>query len=65
MPAEAPNPLRQQDIEKVASYVMDHLRGKGPPTYEDCTAFFGDGARACGVYKKDAAAPASTATAGK
>jgi mono/diheme cytochrome c family protein len=51
MPNEAANFLRPQDIEKVVDYVLQHIKGKGPPSYQDCVDFFGAGARACDVYR--------------
>jgi hypothetical protein len=39
--------LRPQEIEIVVDWVIQHLKGKGPPSYADCTDFFGAGARAC------------------
>jgi len=51
MPAEAPNFLRARDIEIVVDYVLEHIKGKGAPTFRDCTDFFGEGARACEIYR--------------
>ena len=56
MPAAAANFLRPKEIETVVDYVLQHIKGKGAPTYQDCTDFFGDGARACGVYKSETGA---------
>ena len=59
MPQEAANFLRPHEIEVVVDYVLDHLRGKGQPSYQECTEFFGAGARACDTYKNEAAAGGS------
>jgi len=66
MPQQAANFLRLQDIELVVNYVLQHVKGKGEPSYQDCIDFFSEGARACDVYKKDAGgASSSHATAGR
>jgi mono/diheme cytochrome c family protein len=57
-PAEAANFLRPQEIEIVVDYVLEHIKGKGLPSYRDCTDFFGEGARACDTYRNAAAPPA-------
>jgi hypothetical protein len=57
-PAEAASFLRPQEIEIVVDYVIQHIKGKGSPSYRDCTEFFGEGARACDTYR-NAGAPAS------
>ena len=54
MPQEAANFLRPRDIETVVDYVLRHIKGKGPPSYQDCVDFFGEGARACDVYRGEA-----------
>jgi mono/diheme cytochrome c family protein len=46
-PPKAATFLRAEEIEAVAAYVIDHLQGKGEPTYEDCVAFWGKGEREC------------------
>src|SRR5690348_437753 len=51
MPPEANTFLRPNDIEAVADYVIAHIKGKGEPTYSECTAFFGETSRVCDVYK--------------
>ena len=56
MPPEAANFLRPNEIETVVDWVFLHLKGKGPPSYADCTDFFGPGARACDVYNKEGVA---------
>jgi mono/diheme cytochrome c family protein len=67
MPPEAANFLRPNEIEVVVDWVLGHLKGKGPPSYTDCTNFFGAGARACEIYNKEGAvaAPAETTTVGR
>jgi mono/diheme cytochrome c family protein len=54
MPPEANVFLRPSEIEAVADYVIAHIKGKGEPTYDECTAFFGNGSRVCNVYKTEA-----------
>ncbi len=52
MPVEAPATfLRPGEIAAVADYVIADVKGKGAPTYADCTAFFGEGSRVCNIYK--------------
>jgi mono/diheme cytochrome c family protein len=51
IPPEPTTYLRPHEIEAVVSYVIDHIKGKGPTTYADCTAFWGDTSRVCDVYK--------------
>jgi mono/diheme cytochrome c family protein len=51
MPPEAAAYLRAAEVEAVAIYVVQHLQGKGEPTLEECTAFFGSASRACDVYR--------------
>lgn len=46
-PPKAPTLLRDAEIEAVADYVIGQLQGKGPPTYEDCIAFWGESSRQC------------------
>lgn len=52
MPPEPDYYLRPADIDAVAKYVVSHIKGKGPPTFAQCQAFFGNGTRACDVYEK-------------
>jgi mono/diheme cytochrome c family protein len=42
--------LRKSDIDTVAHYVVDDLKGKGAPTYSQCQAFFGTESRVCETY---------------
>jgi len=60
IPPEANVFLRKEDAEAVADYVLAHIKGKGEPTYAQCTEFFGNTSRVCDVYK--AREPASTET---
>lgn len=46
-PPKAATFLREQEIEAVTAYVIEHLQGQGEPTYEDCVAFWGGGNREC------------------
>ena len=43
--------LRPSEAEAVADYVFAAMKGRGEPTYADCAAFFGDGARTCNIYR--------------
>ena len=43
--------LRPKEIDAVADYAMADVKGKGEPTYAQCTEFFGEGSRVCNVYK--------------
>ena len=49
--AEATIFLAPAEIEAVADYVLATIKGKGEPNLEECVAFFGDGSRACEIYK--------------
>ncbi len=44
----------------MATYVATQLKGKGDPTFEECTAFFGTTSRACDVYRKKEGSDAPT-----
>ncbi|WP_316231399.1 c-type cytochrome [Bradyrhizobium sp. SZCCHNR1051] len=59
MPPEGGVFLRPNDIEAVADYVLAHIKGRGEPTYDECTAFFGNTSRVCDIYKANATKPAS------
>lgn len=59
MPPEGGTFLRPNDIEAVADYVLAHIKGRGEPTYDECTAFFGNTSRVCDIYKANATQPAS------
>jgi cytochrome c553 len=62
--AEAGVFLRPPEIAAVAAYVEQHIKGKGEPDLADCTAFFGEGSRACETYQTGArhALPTPTTT---
>lgn len=51
LPPDAAAFLRPKEIEKVVDYVLEHIKGKGPTSYQDCNDFYGEGSRACEVYK--------------
>ena len=51
IPVEAGLFLRPAEVVAVTDYVLAEVKGKGEPTYAECSAFFGDGARVCNVYK--------------
>jgi cytochrome c551/c552 len=51
IPPEANVFLRKEDAESVADYVLAHIKGKGEPTYAECTDFFGNNSRVCDVHK--------------
>ncbi|MDF0498379.1 c-type cytochrome [Bradyrhizobium yuanmingense] len=51
LPPDAATFLRPMEIEKVVDYVLKHIKGKGPTSYQDCIDFYGDSSRACEVYK--------------
>lgn len=53
-PAEAAAFLRPREIDAVVEYVIEHIKGRGAPGYRDCTDFFGEGARACDIYRNAA-----------
>ncbi|WP_315799586.1 c-type cytochrome [Bradyrhizobium sp. SZCCHNR1002] len=59
MPPEGGVFLRPNDIEAVADYVLAHIKGRGEPSYDECTAFFGNTSRVCDIYKASATRPAS------
>jgi hypothetical protein len=51
IPVEGSTFLRPAEIEAVADYVISAIQGRGEPTYAECTAFFGESARACASYR--------------
>jgi Cytochrome c len=53
IPMEAGTFLRRPDIEAVAAYVIDKLKGKKEVTYNECVEFWGDKSRMCDVYQKE------------
>lgn len=46
-PPKAATFLRDEEIEAVAGYVIDHIQGKDRPDYDDCVAYWGADARQC------------------
>lgn len=52
MPPEPQLFLRPSEIEAVTAYVVDHIKGRGDPTFEECQAFFGEATRACNRYRE-------------
>jgi mono/diheme cytochrome c family protein len=50
-PPKAATFLREREIEAVADYVVEHLQGRGEPTYEDCVAFWGKASRECDALR--------------
>lgn len=52
MPPEGAVFLRDGDIDAAADYVIAHIKGKGDPTFEECTTFFTQASKACDIYKK-------------
>ncbi len=63
IPPEGGTFLRPNDIAAVADYVIAHIKGKGEPTYAECTAFFSDSSRVCDIYKEPAAQKSDNTTA--
>ncbi len=61
MPIEPLAFLRPSEMEAVTDYVIANVQHRGEPSYADCEAFFGNGARTCNTYKS-AAAPAAGGT---
>jgi mono/diheme cytochrome c family protein len=51
MPPKAPNPLRRSEIEAVADYVLQAIKGHGEPTLEECVAFWGEESKMCNPYR--------------
>lgn len=62
MPQEANVFLRHEDVEAVAEYVVTHIKGKGEPTYAECTDFFGNTSHVCDIYKNAQPSGAPTST---
>jgi mono/diheme cytochrome c family protein len=50
-PPKAAKLLRDQQIEAVADYLMARLQGQGAATFEQCVAFWGEGAKQCASMK--------------
>lgn len=51
MPVAGGTFLRPNEVAAVTDYVLAEIKGKGEPTYAECSAFFGQGARVCNVYR--------------
>jgi Cytochrome c len=51
IPPEGGAYLRGPEIEAVANYVVDNIKGRGEPNYDECTNFFGKASRVCDAYK--------------
>jgi mono/diheme cytochrome c family protein len=49
--AEAGTLLRPEEIEAVADYVLNNIKGRGEPNLAECVAFFGDTSRVCETFK--------------
>src|ERR1700761_7166242 len=58
IPPEANVFLRPDDVAAGADYVLAHIKGKGEPSYDECTDFFGTTSRVCDIYKPKAPAAA-------
>lgn len=52
MPPEPQVFLRPSEIEAVAAYVVERIKGRGDPTFAECQAFFGEATRACNRYRE-------------
>lgn len=63
IPVQGASLLRPAEAEAVADYVITQMQGRGEPSYAECAAFFGDGARACNQYRAADAAPEAAQTA--
>lgn len=51
MPPGPASTLTQSEIDDVASYVLETLKGKGKPTLEECVAFWGPTSGACNEFR--------------
>lgn len=51
MPPTANIVLRPDEINEVAGYVVANIKGRGEPTLNECTAFFGEISRVCDIYR--------------
>jgi hypothetical protein len=49
--------LRPPEVNAVADYVIAHVKGKGDPTFAQCTEFFGEGSKVCNTYKQGGSQP--------
>lgn len=61
MPPDANIVLRPDEIKEVASYVIATIKGRGDPTLDECTSFFGDTSRVCDIYRPKPEAGAAPA----
>ncbi|MCE2509390.1 MAG: cytochrome c [Alphaproteobacteria bacterium] len=50
-PPKPPKRLRIPDIESVAAYIVEKIKGKGDMTKAQCVDFWGEGARECGRFE--------------
>ena len=55
--AEAGTFLRPNEIEAVADYVLNNIKGRGEPNYAECAAFFGETSRVCETLKPASSHP--------
>ena len=62
MPPEANVFLRREDVEAVADYVIAHIKGRGEPTYSECTDFFSNTSHVCDIYKTEQPSGTQTST---
>ena len=62
IPPEANVFLRPEDVSAVADYVIGHIKGRGEPTYSECTDFFGTTSHVCDIYKNAQPPAAQTST---
>lgn len=60
MPPPGTPALTQREINALSAFITAKFVGKGPVTFEECVAFFGESATSCPGYPKaaDVAAPA-------
>ena len=63
IPVQGTSFLRPAEAEAVADYVITQMQGRGEPSYAECAAYFGDGARACNQYRTAESAPEATQSA--
>jgi mono/diheme cytochrome c family protein len=65
IPPEANVFLRREDVEAVADYVLTHIKGRGEPTYAECTDFFGSTSHVCDIYKTEQPSGTQTTSIGQ
>ncbi|MGI3776292.1 MAG: c-type cytochrome [Janthinobacterium lividum] len=56
--------LQPREISAVADFVVRSIKGRGPPTLEECQAFFGEATHLCASFPP-AAGGAASASAGE